>query len=206
MFRQVNTYVLRDRVCIISDAAFYDQSGNIIEFAPKVHGIASFTAAVTSLGLLAGTQIAIDVAEQYGSFDEFIAASGLRIERAFKRFLAAAGDDLRQSVSSIIVAGWSEREDRPRAFSMATDAKVAADGEPTFIWYEIDEWEHSPGLSLRQAWELHRAGMEPVADWDLSTFDPRINGLAVMQAQRRSRTAPKFWTGEATIASGAFAN
>ncbi|MCP1592003.1 hypothetical protein [Methylorubrum extorquens] len=180
----LNVFVNSTRVMMLTDSSLYLPDGTVVAFEPKAFLVDSWNGAISGRGDCAGITVALNLAERFGSFDEFIARSAPEIERRHRDGLAIAGPG--QTTIEIHAVGWSERADRPRAFVLRSLIEHRA-GEPAYVWLDHDEEDgcfyHS--MSALELWRLHRQGAEPRVDFDAETFDPRRHGIPLMEAQRR---------------------
>ena len=190
----LNVWVSKSRAVMLTDTVIYDGSANIIGFDKKAVPVESWTGVISGRGNIWGTLAAVQVAEQFASFDEFIARSGPILE-AGHRQAEAAGNLHFSSIVEIVVAGWSESRDRAMAFTISNIE------EPAFVWMDVCEGEESGFVigpdtdTALEEWRLHRVGADPL-DYEPEDFDPIRHGLPLMEAQRRGKTAPRFFAGE----------
>ncbi len=190
----LNVWVSKNRAFMLTDSVIYDGSANIIDFAKKAVPVESWTGVISGRGNIWGTIAAKQLAESYGSFDEFISRSG-PILQAGHREAEAAGNLHYSSIVEIVVAGWSESRNRAMAFSLGNLA------EPPFVWADICNGEESgfaegPMISTElEEWRLHRVGASTL-DYEPEDFDPIRHGLPLMEAQRREKTSPELFAGE----------
>ena len=182
-----NVIVSSQRACLLTDSSLYDADGTIIAFEPKAYPIDSWNGAITGRGNWWGVTFARDLAEAYGSFDEFLAKSAPAIDRAHRMALAAEALH-GQSLIEVSVIGWSEQRDRAEAYLLQSPNNLRGD-IPWYTWVSLndeDENIHFHGISTRARWQLHRQGAEPDVDFTAETFDPIRHGLPLIEAQRRS--------------------
>lgn len=190
----LNVWVSKDRAVMLTDTVIYDGSANIIGFDKKAVPVDSWTGVVSGRGNIWGTLAAVQVAEQFASFDEFIARSGPIIEFGHRQ-ADAAGNLHFSSIVEIVVAGWSESRNRAMAFGLSNVA------QPAFVWSDICAGEESgfaigPDIDTAlEEWRLYRVGADPL-DYEPEDFDPICHGLPLMQAQRRGKTDPRFFAAE----------
>ncbi len=105
-----------NRISLLSDRAIYEADGRVVILDRKVHAVASWTGAIHGRGNVGGILIAMQIAESFGSFDEFITGSAAVLEG---HYLAAlnAGHLTGQVMIEVHAAGWSEARNRPRPMS-----------------------------------------------------------------------------------------
>ena len=185
----VNVFATSRRVVVLTDTSLYDGTGRILGFEQKTFGISSWTGALTFRGNAWGICAGLELAERYGSFDEFMTRSPSEFERNHKAVLA---DGLLsgQTLIEIHVAGWSEREDRARAFVLRSPG-APGDEAPPYTWVEIDGAWHDD-FDLMALCRLHRQGAEPDVDWTPETFEAITHGIPLAEEQRRRGAAA--WT------------
>ncbi|WP_267424815.1 hypothetical protein [Methylobacterium sp. GC_Met_2] len=186
----VNVFATSRRVVVLTDTSLYNATGRIIGFDQKTVGVASWNGALTFRGNAWGMCAGRELAERYGSFDEFVAQSGPEFEREHLGALAA-GHLSGQTLIEVHVAGWSEREDRARAFVLRSPG-APGDHAPPYTWVEIEGAWHDD-FDLMALCRLHRQGAEPDEDWTPETFDPLRHGIPLAEEQRRKGAAA--WTG-----------
>ncbi|MCJ2095493.1 hypothetical protein MKK67_23770 [Methylobacterium sp. J-072] len=185
----VNVFATSRRVVVLTDTSLYDATGRILGFEQKTFGISSWTGALTFRGNAWGICAGLELAERYGSFDEFMARSPSAFERDHKAALAG-GLLSGQTLIEIHVAGWSEREDRARAFVLRSPGALG-DEAPPYTWVEIEGAWHDD-FDLMALSRLHRQGAEPEVDWTPETFEAITHGIPLAEEQRRKGAAA--WT------------
>ncbi|UYW25680.1 hypothetical protein OKC48_20765 [Methylorubrum extorquens] len=182
----VNVFESSQRVAMLTDSSLYLPDGTICAFEQKAFAVESWNGAISGRGDRAGINVALDLAERFGSFDEFIARSAPEIERWHRDAASTAGEG--QTVIEIHAIGWSEIADRSRAFVLRSPIAHRTD-EPAYVWLTHDEengcFYHA--LSGLEHWRLHRQGAEPGTDFDAETLDPVRHGVPMMEAQRRAK-------------------
>ncbi|AMB48420.1 hypothetical protein [Methylobacterium sp. AMS5] len=174
------------RVTMLTDLSLYQPDGTIVAFEPKAFPVDSWDGAISGRGDRAGINVALDLAERYGSFDEFVARSAPEIERWHRAATALAGGG--QTVIEIHVIGWSELADRPRAFVLCSPIECHTD-ETAYVWrgHDAEDGCFYHAMGATELWRLHRQGAEPRVDFDAETFDPIRHGIPLMEAMRRGR-------------------
>ncbi|MHC2104113.1 hypothetical protein [Methylobacterium sp. CM6246] len=185
----VNVFATSRRVVVLTDTTLYDASCRIFGLDQKSYPVSSWTGALTFRGNIWGIGAGLDLAEKYGSFDEFLSLSAAEFEREHKSALAG-GRLLGQTIVEIHVAGWSEREDRARAFVLRSPG-VHGDDTPPYTWVEIEGAWHDD-FDLMALSRLHRQGAEPDVDWTPETFEAITHGIPLAEEQRRKGAAA--WT------------
>lgn len=190
----LNVWISEERAVMLTDTVIYDGSGRITGFDKKAVPVESWNGVISFRGNTWGLLAAVQVAEQFASFDEFIARSGAILESGHRE-AEAAGNLHYSSIVEIVVAGWSESRRRAMAFGLSNAV------EPSFVWSDICEGEESgfaigPNVDTAlEDWRLHRVGAD-VLDYEPADFDPIRHGLPLMEAQRRGKTDPRFFAGE----------
>jgi hypothetical protein len=124
---------------------------------------------------------------------DLIAHGSLVVRDVFSEFVRAyvPADALERDIELFIV-GWSERDDRPRAYRLYSDGLAfAADAQPfVFQSFDNDEtWDIAPAFQSLEPWQrLGRQGIELDENgYTTEQFDPIKHGLAYMQEQRHIR-------------------
>ncbi|MDP4022343.1 hypothetical protein Q8W71_06890 [Methylobacterium sp. NEAU 140] len=186
----VNVICGSRRACVLTDASLYDGSGTIVAFALKAHAVDSWNGVITGRGANWGSLYAAELAETFGSFDEFVSRSAPVIETAHRAALAEwmSSDVKGQSFIEVHVIGWSERRDRPEAYVLCSPSAFLDAEEPTYVWRSLEEEGgifHCAHLNGGEMWQLHRQSAEEGVDWTVETFDPVRHGIPLMEAQRR---------------------
>ena len=186
----VNVFATSRRISILTDTSLYNAIGRIVGFRQKCFAVTSWTGALTFRGNTWGAEAGMLLAESYHSFDAFLVRSGTEFEREH-RAAVEAGRLLGQTLIEVHVAGWSEQEDRARAYVLRSPG-APGDDAPPYTWVEIEGAWHDD-FDLMALCRLHRQGAEPDEDWTPDTFDAIRHGIPLAEEQRRKGAAP--WTG-----------
>jgi hypothetical protein len=188
----VNVFNTGTRIFMMTDSSHYNADCEIVEFASKAYTIDCWNGAVSGRGNLWGPQTVQLLADEYGSFDDFIDLSADRLRDMFHEFEAIGGFTA-QSLMEITVIGWSEREDAPRIFMLNSEPTETRDA---FVWTDLEEWTTGPALGVKGLYRLHRDRIEPGHDYQVADFDPHKHGLPIMEVQRRTKTESEYVPGE----------
>lgn len=170
----LNVCMKMDRCIIMQDAAVYAEDGEILRFQRKGETTANgmFVAATGSAG--AASSFAGFV-EKFDDVDQLAGA-----EEGFVRFfdLAISGGLLPDMGVCLAVAGWSPSLDRARCVHFASDIP----GVPSAFVGDIGSIMH-PILKgdLAARWESFHG----IDDINIVRFDPMVDGLHLMELQRR---------------------
>lgn len=188
---------------MLTDSSLYDAEGIIFDFDRKAFPVEAWNGVVSFRGNMMGMVAIGEMAEHYASFDEFIARSAPTFEH-IHRVALAAGNLSGQTLFELHAMGWSEREDRARAFILQCGLpRGLQSGRPDYVWVSLDDEEegscHYADLSNRALWRLHRVGAEPDEDFTAETFDPIRHGIPLAEEQRRTTVDPKFGLGGGNI-------
>mgnify|MGYP006899140638 CR=1 FL=1 len=174
------------RVSLLTDRAIYDGQGVIIAETTKSYSVRSWTGVVASRGNLLGSFMAENIAEQFGSFDEFLALSAPLFEDTFADQVHLM---LNQPLIEIHAAAWSESRDEPVAYFLDSREEKG----PAFEWREFEGSFSCSPFPTNAGWHwLHRQGLEIDTDFDAEDFDAERHGLPWMEAMRRVRTEAAF--------------
>lgn len=201
----LNVFVSPEKVSLLTDTSLYNGAGTIIGFACKAAVVESWTGAISGRGDVWGIVTAAALAEEFGSFDEFIARSGAILEHKHAAALAdaQAAGATGQTRIEVTAIGWSESRDRAMAFMISN----MSDDGPAFVWSDVcdgDDSGFSVGPEIDSAveeWRMHRVGADTL-DYKPADFDPIKHGMPLMEAQRRSLTDPELFAGEPFHAVG----
>lgn len=171
----INAILKRDRAIMMTDAALYSPSGDIIGFGQKAFAIPSLKAAIAVRGAQkVAALLAMEMAMVYKSFDHLLADA----EDDLRKFCDASFmhlSDLGMSDIDIVVVGWSDA---------ANCAKGCSYNTVTDEFELIDGWEISP-FPADERENLRAVGAVAELHWTESTFDPIRHGIPYMEAQRR---------------------
>lgn len=190
-----NAFIAEKRAVMLTDASVYNADGVIIGFIRKAIPVESWTGVISARGNMWSLPVTVGLAEEFASFDEFIARTGPLIE-AGHRQAVAAGHLLGQTMIEVTVIGWSERQDRAMGFGLTSDP-----AGPAYVWRDIcdgEETGYAVGPCIEEPveeWRLHRVGAD-TCDYEPEEFDPIRHGLPLMEAQRRGLTDRAFFAGE----------
>jgi len=195
----VNVICGSRRACVLTDASLYDAAGTIVGFELKAYAVESWTGVVTGRGNWWGPTFVRDLAETFGSFDEFLTRSAAVIERGHRTAIDA-GELAGQVLIEVHAVGWSEHRERPEAYVLRSPSAFLDVDEPPYVWRSLEEEDgifHCAHLNAGELWQLHRQGAEPDVDWTAETFDPVRHGIPLMEFQRREPANQKAGPGAA---------
>lgn len=124
----IATFIEHDRVHLVADACFYDETGTLTAIEPKVWPIPRAKAIFSSRGArwaFEAFEIACECIE-YDGFDEFVE----QLDDIFAAFDLLMGGLL----GEIVIAGWSDREGVGRVLFRKTYHRDGDDCEPGLIY------------------------------------------------------------------------
>lgn len=190
----LNVYLRRDRAWMQTDASLYDQQGRIVRFGPKAFTMANLRAVVSARGLqgIAPT-VAPILSWSFSTFDEMVTHGSIVVRDAYLNFVRTYVDGrVGERDIEMLVLGWSEKEDRPRAFRFYSESIGAMAGVEPYRFHPFEEdenWELSPAFQSLEPWQrLGRQGIELDENgFTTEQFDPVAHGLAYMEEQRQIR-------------------
>jgi len=185
------TVLGRDRVTILSDTSCYDRDGIFCEEVSKVWRVPSWNGVIYCRGPVAANSIGLEVADRFGSFDEFVDKGADMIREIVDQTMHRNGDPLS---GEMYLAGWSEREDRPRVYAMPLSQKSAAPGWPAFVWSAMKD--ENPFMILPVFWNdyphlLHWLAAQrlvPMRDYQARDFVPEKHGPPMFEAIRQVKS------------------
>jgi hypothetical protein len=173
----INVVLQRERGIVLSDALIYEQAtGRPVALADKCVLVEGTGMAVASRGdyrvaaIMAGV-----VGRFYSTIDQVIEDRGEVVQAAWQEAIDTYGGDGRVQ---IIVIGWSSIDRCPRAVLLKFD------NEEWFV-DEVDE----EGLvgPMPDEVEFQRLESLGIELGDADEFDPRRDGILLMEAQRRMK-------------------
>lgn len=187
----INAFLRRERGFLMTDGAFYDETGMPLGFGSKVFAIPNLNAVIAARGF-AGIcpLIAPNLSVRFASFDEMVE----NVEPDLVRF----ADENAQHLEAVgfpdfelHIMGWSEKHRRPRHFMFGTREQEDEDDDPPFTLVENDSYVVAPPITDDERFRvLPQLGVflgMPEFTEDMKTkFDPVLHGVPIMQAQRRS--------------------
>lgn len=185
----INIFLRRDRAVLMTDGAFYLPDGQIIGFGNKALPIPNLNAAIAVRGLQkVVADFALDFSIRYQSFDDMVDRVGDDLSEWQDTRERDAGYTSWADVDLYLV-GWSDREERPRAFNFQT--------RDTGNEYAVGEVEEVEGFTVGpypepKEWfvNLRSIGVDLCPDDAMRRFDPIRHGLPIMEAQRRMMVDP----------------
>lgn len=187
----LNVFIRKDRAWMQTDASLYDQQGNIVAFGPKAYVLSNLRAVISARGLQSVTPMLVPILGwQFATFDDLIEHGAPVIRNVFCEFVKSyvAADAAERDIE-LIILGWSEKEDGPRAYRFYSDAVANLHGDAAFEFHPFasdETWELSPAFQTLEPWNrLGRQGIELDENgFTTEQFDPVTHGLAYMEEQR----------------------
>lgn len=160
----MNAVLKTDRVVILTDGASYDREGVLHEVSSKCVEVPGLRVALAVSGaILVRKDMLARLPTRFKDIDD-IARNG---ESFFHAYYAERCEMLEEAGNpgmSIVIAGWSPMADMPVLVS--------------FYHYGAESWF---AVCPNSVWGPKTAGLPPI---DPVTFDPRTDGLRLVQAQR----------------------
>ncbi|KUL93915.1 hypothetical protein DK26_19400 [Bosea sp. WAO] len=162
----IATLIEHDRVRLLADACFYDDTGILTAIEPKVWAVPRAKAAYSSRGARFAFEAFETACEciEYNGFDEFVA----KLDDIFAVFDVLMGDLL----GEIVIAGWSDPENVGRVLFRKTYHRDGDDCEPGVIYvmgkrsgFGVDrldlgdEWSEQRAIA---AFQRAREGLEDI--------------------------------------------
>lgn len=160
--------VLDDAVHLVTDAAYYDASGKLVELRSKVTPSETFQMAIACSGCVKPYQVAIRL-EAVRSQSEALAklrdvVVGIRAENAAAN---PTGEATGHNDLMLFAALWSERSGRPEGWVIASHRAFLGDAYEPYTLIEVERLACPPS-------PLHLAPFEA----------PEQDALALLQCQR----------------------
>jgi hypothetical protein len=184
----LNVVLKRDRAILMTDAACYDGSGEILGIGQKAVAIPAIKAAIACRGALKLTALlAMELSITFDSFDQLLAKG----PEFFSRWVETIGDALALGTENdvsrlhgveMVVVGWSDALNKPMGFFFATTTDEG--------FQMIDDWAFGPMPTDEEDANLHKIGCEMERDITAANFDPVRHGIPTMEAQRRMKIIP----------------
>lgn len=167
----------RDAVHILTDGAGIDADGRMVLTIPKCNAVPQCNAAIAIRGPTLGLPLITELMSGAASFDELKRTAPKLLREAIVSVRAmTARPDLWGEVQ-LFVGGWSSKG--PSAFTVlsAPDSGLPA-------WEVIDLPEHSFSPFTIDG-PIHSDVWDIFAGRSVNELDPRVDGLAILEAQRR---------------------
>lgn len=162
-----NVILTQDAAHLITDGLFTDASGEVKSLGSKCHAFPHIGAAIAVRGPVGmGTAIADSISQIGDNFDAVKEFLGSKLKENFSRPDARALAGVygpEWNVLDIVVAGWSQKLNRPDAFFIVTHEKHP--GIPA--WQTIDTGSHM---------------IAPTRQELLAEFEPKITALIAKDA------------------------
>jgi hypothetical protein len=179
----LNAYRLKDKVVLHSDVAIYDETGRVVQASPKVCTFPHIGVAIGVRGAkFAYAHLAPTFAAMFGSIDE------MRDHRPLQAMVPILRENLElmraPTLFEFLVVGWSPEKDGPDSFMLSS----IPDGELAYTLTEIEAFTAAPSPDFAAMLtacrpELRQAAESP--DELMTIFDPDIDGLMILDNQRR---------------------
>lgn len=178
----INILKQRDAVHILSDGAMWNAEGCVIANAPKCFQLPHVNAAVAIRGPALGLPMIAECMSGFNGYDD--------MKRGAVDALHSAIDSIRAMTQhpdlfgdvQLFVGGWSESTDSD-AYTILTEP---SSGVPA--WEVVSLAEHS-FTPFDANGPVHHAIWDIFAGRSVNELDPRVDGLAIMEAQRRHKAA-----------------
>jgi len=194
----INALVQRSSVHMMTDGLSYIDG---VPFEVDVHKaleLVPWRAALAATGpAKLGEFFAAEVVERFRSFDHLIAEGEVVLGQLFRAY----ADEYREgdAVSTLVLIGWLDGEDRPAAFAI----EMATDGEK-LKWVEQHSTTDSEVIRFKLA-ELAEIAMPPVSlamlqaarytFKDYEAMDPETELLHLLEIQRRIPFDDRYYVG-----------
>ena len=190
----LNVFLRHDRAWMQADASLYDQQGNIIAFGPKIVTLSNLRAAISARGLQGvAPLLGPNLSWQFATFDDMIAQGGLIVRNIYRDFVRSyvPGNAAEKDIE-LVVLGWSEKENRPRCYTLFSEGLSAAAGVEPYTFTptseDTEDWFVSPDLDAEGWIRLGRQGIELGKNgFTTAHFDPAKHGTVYMEEQRQRR-------------------
>lgn len=201
----INTIRQRQAVHIISDGAFFNKDGILLEIGPNAFPLPHFPAALAIRGATHLMPFLIHrICRDCVSFDELllkIVSMVLEVHMSFPMMLGTVGFGTVAPDFDLVVAGWSASRSKPESYvvtSQRPDRQTHVENGYGLV--DLPDVLIVPSVNELQ---IEAAGWIPPKSAE--AFRPEHDGLKLLQAQR---LAPKFPSKEPGInraAVGGFA-
>lgn len=194
----INALVQRSSVHMITDGLSYHGGIPFSVDDQKTHLLSTWRAALAATGpALLGEFLAGEIARQFRSFDHVVSEGEQAIERLFRDYVNEYRNG--DAVSSLVLIGWHNGEDRPMALAM----DMATVGEK-LKWVERHGTGSSPEHRFKLL-ELKEIAMPPAtlsqlqaASYtfrDYDAMDPETDLLHLLEIQRRILVDGHYYVG-----------
>lgn len=196
----INLIRQRDAVHILSDGAACGPDGGVLFFTPKVFPLPHLRAAVAARGnLLALPLVTEFLATMASTYDDLAGTSvkALREATILRKINTARGKESPLDDSlQIFIAGFSNAS-KPDAFTVLSRE---SDGLPAYAAVPVHAFSFAPFDKPAQD-ELGTLFGGRTAD----EIDPRVDGLRILESQRRHKMKNQHAGGEPVFGVGGFA-
>lgn len=179
----INVVLRRDSAVMMTDAAIYSPQGLVLGFGQKAVAIPGMKAVVAVRGAQKITALlAMEMSVTFRSIDQLIAAG----DTYFDAIMELIADTLPEGLeeAQIVVAGWSDAQDRAVGCIYCTSDD---DGETFRL---IDNYAFAPLPDENEFRRLRMQRAEIEHSYRPSEFDPIRHGIPLLEAQRRMKIIP----------------
>lgn len=171
----INILVQSDAAHILTDGAGYNDQGTFVSVTPKVFCLPHLSAAVAVSGTLPGMAAMMTTLGMESSYDGLKKAAPDYLNAALIASSRVSTSDLASDIR-LFVVGWSK--DGPDAY------RVVTKGDPS-----TPAWTVMPITGLAISPPEAQAKLLPLfADKDPDAIDPKVDGLRILEEQRRHRS------------------
>jgi hypothetical protein len=181
----INTIRQSHAVHILSDGAFCNDQGTILEIGPNVFPLPHLSAAVALRGATHFLPFLVyRLCRDCTSFEELLSKvvrTALEVYASFPMMLGTLGFGNVTPDFDLVVAGWSAKRNRPESYIVAAP-RQQPQATPPWSLIDLPEILIAPSITELQ---IH------AAQWSVpksaEAFNPAEDGLKLLQAQRARR-------------------
>jgi hypothetical protein len=186
----INTVRQSDAVHIISDGAFCNDDGVILEIGPNAFPLPHFPAAVAIRGATHFLPFLIyRLCRDCGSFDELlskIVGAALEVHVSFPMMLGTLGFGNVAPDFDLVVAGWSTARGKPESYIVTSRPHEPSHAGKGWQIVDLPEVLIAPPVN-----ELQAKAVGWTVPMSAGEFRPDNDGLKLLEAQRLSANLPR---------------